>query len=122
MESYIAQIKTSLRAVILEALCSGFSKTSYLVQDHVKYLKKIESAENPDRYIMFVSKKLFPNEEAFNSKIQAVRIKYQDTLASKFEELYRIYYEVSTKTNTLSWRQPISMPEAEDMLAKLLWD
>ena len=122
MESYIAQIKTSLRALILEALCSGFGKTSYLVQDHVKYLKKIESAENPDRYIISVGRKLFPNEEAFNSKIQAVRIKYQDTLASKFEELYQIYYEVSTKANTSPWRQSLSMPEAEDVLAKLLWD
>ena len=119
MESYITQIKGALRALILEALCSGFSKTSYLVQDHVKYLKRIESAENPDRYIISVSKKLFPNEEAFNSKIRAIHIKYQGALISKFEELYQIYYDIS-KTDTSPWRQPLSMPEAESVLDKLL--
>ena len=119
MESFITDIKTALRAVILEALCQGFSKTSYLVQDHVKYLKRIESVENPDRYVLSVSKKLFPNEEAFNSKIQAVHTKYQGTLASKFEELYRIYYNISN-IDTLPRRQPLSMPEARGVLDRLL--
>ncbi|UZO22413.1 uncharacterized protein OCT59_014776 [Rhizophagus irregularis] len=37
----VLKIIRALKDTIVVALVSGFSKTSYLVQDHVKYVKRI---------------------------------------------------------------------------------
>ena len=42
------KVVNALKALVKTALCNGFSKTSYLVTDHIKYIKKIESSDNPE--------------------------------------------------------------------------
>ena len=114
---FVAQIKLAIKAVILDALCEGFSETSFLITDHVKYLRKLESSVNPERYIITIGNMLFSDQEAYEKRIQSVHTKYSDTLALKFEELYQLYYTISRER---SWRQTLSMPEAEKILDNLL--
>ena len=89
------KVVNALKALVKTALCNGFSKTSYLVTDHIKYIKKIESSDNPEAYIRFTARKLFPNEPAYLEKIKKIHAKYQDDVLSRFEDLYTLYYQLS---------------------------
>ncbi|CAB4411652.1 unnamed protein product [Rhizophagus irregularis] len=61
----VHKIIRALKDTIVVALVSGFSKTSYLVQDHVKYIKRIQTANSPVSYVKFVARKLFPDNAAY---------------------------------------------------------
>ena len=108
------KVVNALKALVKTALCNGFSKTSYLVTDHIKYIKKIESSDNPEAYIRFTARKLFPNEPAYLEKIKKIHAKYQDDVLSRFEDLYTLYYQLSKE---LPKRHST---EANDILAELL--
>src|ERR1043165_371024 len=84
----------ALKAIVKSALCQGFSKTSYLVINHIKYIKNIRTANDPERYILFVAKKLFPDEATTLKRFEYIQLKYKDTLLFRFQELYRIYFRL----------------------------
>ncbi|UZO26397.1 uncharacterized protein OCT59_018624 [Rhizophagus irregularis] len=69
----VLKIIRALKDTIVVALVSGFSKTSYLVQDHVKYIKRIQTANSPVSYVKFVARKLFPDNAAYTAKIAKIR-------------------------------------------------
>ena len=81
-EKYADKVVNALKELVKTALCNGFSKTSYLVTDHIKYIKKIESSDNPEAYIRFTARKLFPNEPTYLEKIKKIHAKYQDDVLS----------------------------------------
>ena len=116
-EKHADKVVNTLKALIKTALCNGFSKTSYLVTDHIKYIKKIQSSDNPEAYIRFIARKLFSNEQAYLEKIEKIHAKYQDDVLSRFEDLYTLYYQLSKE---LPKRRKITSTEADDILAKLL--
>src|SRR5437764_15464870 len=89
------KVVNALKALVKMALCNGFSKTSYLITDHIKYIKKIESSDNPEAYIRFIARKLFPNELAYLEKFKKIHAKYQNHLLFRFEDLYILYYQLS---------------------------
>ena len=74
------KVVNALKALVKTALCNGFSKTSYLVTDHIKYIKKIRSSDNPEAHIRFTARKLFPNEPAYLEKIK----KFMPSIGMKF--------------------------------------
>ena len=116
-EKHADKVVNALKALVKTALCNGFSKTSYLITDHIKYIKKIHSSDNPEAYIRFTARKLFPNEPAYLEKIEKIHAKYQDDVLSRFEDLYALYYQLSKE---LPKRRKITSTEADDILAELL--
>src|ERR1700722_13718486 len=113
------EIISALKEMIIIALQSGFNKTSYIVTDHVKYIKKIQTADDPEGFIRYTAKKLFPNDESYNEKIRHINVKYQDKLdlLSAFDKLYRLYYTLP-KDKIVKCR--ITEEEAEKILDSLL--
>ena len=87
--------------------------------DHVKYIKKIQTADDPEGFIRYTAKKLFPNDESYNEKIRHINVKYQDKLdlLSAFDKLYRLYYTLP-KDEIVKRR--ITEEEAEKILDSLL--
>ncbi|UZO00295.1 uncharacterized protein OCT59_001547 [Rhizophagus irregularis] len=77
----VPKIIRALKDTIVVALVSGFSKTSYLVQDHVKYIKRIQMANSPVSYVKFVARKLFPDNAAYTAKIAKIRESYKNKQA-----------------------------------------
>ena len=116
-EKHADKIVNALKTLVKMALCNGFSKTSYLVTDHIKYIKKIHSSDNPEAYIRFTARKLFPNEPAYLEKIKKIHAKYQDDVLSRFENLYTLYYQLSKE---LTKRRKITSIETDDILVELL--
>src|SRR5213082_2657365 len=116
-EKHADKIVNALKALVKTALCNGFSKTSYLITDHIKYIKKIESRDNPEAHIRFTARKLFPNESAYLKKIKKIHAKYQDDVLFQFEDLYTLYYQLSKE---LPKRRKITSTETDDILAELL--
>ena len=116
-EKHADKIVNALKALVKTALCNGFSKTSYLVTDHIKYIKKIQSSDNPEAYIRFTARKLFPNEQTYLEKVEKIHTKYRDDVLSRFEDLYTLYYQLSKE---LPKRRKITSTEADDILAELL--
>src|ERR1051325_8949826 len=112
----IDKVIDALKAIIRSALCQGFSKTSYLVINHIKYIK---TADDPERYISFIAKKLFPDDVAFLKRFEYIELKYKDELLFKFKELYAIYLKIAQEK--LPQRKNISEAEADDILAELLF-
>ena len=118
----VEKVIDALKAIIKTALCQGFSKTSYLVTNHIKYIKNIRSADNPERYISFVAKKLFPDEITILKKFEHIELKYKDELLFRFKELYRIYLELAREFKIPQQeKKPISETEADDIIAELLF-
>jgi hypothetical protein len=113
------RIVTVLKELVKSAICQGFGKNSYLVRDHIKYIKKIESSNDPEMHVIYTAKKLFPNEEAYLEKIEKIHAKYTDDILSNFENLYALYYQLSKEK---SQRRKISKTEAENILADLLFN
>ena len=103
--------------MVKSALCQGFTKTSFLVRDHVKYIKKIQSANDPELHIIYAAKKLFPNEDAYYERIEKIHAKYEGELLAKFEKLYELYYGLSKRNPQ---RRKVTSIEADSILADLL--
>ena len=123
MESNIVEkVTDALKAIIRTALCQGFSKTSYLITNHVKYIKNIQSADNSERYLLFVARKLFPDEITILRKFEHIRLRYKDDLLYRFEELYTIYLAL-VRENKMSQpeKKNITETEADDIIAELLF-
>ena len=119
----VNKVIDALKAVVKSALCQGFSKTNYLITNHIQYIKNIKTANDPERYILSVAKKLFPDEEAIINKSKYLKQKYRDDLLSKFEELYEIYYNIArNQRDQKKIVKTISESEANNILEDLLWD
>ena len=116
-EKYAEKIIDILKALVKSAICQGFGKTSFLVRDHVKYIKKIRSNNDPELHIRYTAKKLFPNEEEYYEKIQKVHTRYKGDILNHFDELYALYYKLSKEPIHRRKRTPI---EADNILADLL--
>ena len=116
-EKHADKIVNALKALVKTALCNGFSKTSYLVTDHIKYIKKIHFSDNPEAHIRFTARKLFPNELTYLEKVEKIHAKYRDDVLSRFKDLYTLYYQLSKE---LPKRRKITSTEADDILAELL--
>ena len=112
----VKQNINALKAIIKAALCQGFSKTSYLVANHIKYIKNIQSTDNLVRYITFVAKRLFPDENTYTKKCEQIKLKYKGDLLCKFEELFAFYHRIAIKK-----RVAISDTEADSIIAELLF-
>ena len=119
----INKVIDALKAVIRTALCQGFSRTSYLVTNHIKYIKNIRSADDPERYISFVARKLFPDEATILKKFEHIELRYKDELLFSFKQLYSIYLELArekVQPNSVP-KKNISETEADDIIAELLF-
>lgn len=116
-EKHADKVVNALKALVKTALCNGFSKTSYLVTDHIKYIKRIQSSDNPEAYIRATARKIFPNDQAYLEKVEKIHVKYKDDVLSQFEDLYTVYYQLSKE---LPKRRMITSTEADDILAELL--
>jgi len=117
MASNADKIVDALKAVVKSALCQGFTKTSFLVRDHIKYIKKIQSANDPELHVIYTAKKLFPNAEAYIEKINKINDKYKDDLLSSLERLYELYFEIR---NEAPQRRKIAPEVADSILTDLL--
>ncbi|CAG8774358.1 16254_t:CDS:1 [Rhizophagus irregularis] len=118
----VLKIIRALKDTIVVALVSGFSKTSYLVQDHVKYIKRIQTAKSPVSYVKFVARKLFPDNAAYTAKIAKIHESYKNkqALLDKLEALFELYYNVTKDSSTGPPKRAVTMNEAEKTLAELL--
>ncbi|GBC36534.1 uncharacterized protein OCT59_002842 [Rhizophagus irregularis] len=118
----VLKIIRALKDTIVVALVSGFSKTSYLVQDHVKYIKRIQMANSPVSYVKFVARKLFPDNAAYTAKIAKIRESYNNkqALLDKLEVLFELYYNVTKDSSTGPPKRAITKNEAEKTLTELL--
>jgi hypothetical protein len=118
-EKYLSEITDALKAVILTALRDGYSKESYLIKNHVRYIKKIESANNPEGYIRYTAKKLLPNKESYSEKVADIQAKYSSNpdLAFRIIKVYDLYNHIPKEAPP---RRKLTENEAENVLAELL--
>ena len=118
----VLEIIDALKDIVIIALMSGFSKTSYLVQDYVKYIKRIQTANSPVSYVKFVARKLFPDNAAYTAKIAKIRESYKNkqALLDKLEALFELYYNAAKDSSTGPPKRAITKNEAENTLAELL--
>ncbi|PKC53758.1 hypothetical protein RhiirA1_475452 [Rhizophagus irregularis] len=117
----VLKIIHALKDTIVVALVSGFSKTSYLIQDHVKYIKRIQTARSPVSYVKFVARKLFPDNAAYTAKIAKIRESYKNkqALLNKLKALFELYYNNATKdSSTGPPKRAITKNEAEIYLSR----
>ena len=119
----VNEVKDALIAIVRSALCQGFNKSSYLVTNHIQYIKNIQTANKPERYIISVAKKLFPDEKTIIEKSDYLKQKYRDDLLSKFETLYALYNKIAREAVSQKngyAKKTISETEANEILDELL--
>ena len=121
-ETYLTDIIEALKNVILAGLRDEYNKESYLIKNHVNYIKKIESANNPEGYICYTAKKLLPNEESYYEKTAKIRAKYSHNpeLALRIIKVYDLYKHIPKETKEAPPRRKLTEDEAEDVLDELL--
>ena len=113
------QIISALRELVITALQSGYNKSSYLVCDHVKYIKNIQTTDDPELYVRRTAKKLFPTDESYYEKVEKINQKFNDKtkLLTSFWQLYLLYHTISKEHLE---RRIITADEAENILDSLL--
>jgi hypothetical protein len=118
-EMYLSVIIDALKAVILTALRDGYNKESYLIKNHVRYIKNIESANNPEGYIRYIAKKTLPNKESHAEKVAEIQAKYATNpeLAFRIIKVYDLYAHIPKDAPP---RRRLNEEEAETILAELL--
>jgi hypothetical protein len=63
-------------------------------------LKKLRAEKSPNDYIKTVAVKMFPNEEAYNLRLENYRKRHLDNdLYASIEELYELYYHIAKEEN-----------------------
>ena len=118
----VNKVKDALKAIVRSALCQGFNKSSYLVTNHIQYIKNIQTANKPERYIISVAKKLFPDETTIIEKSNYLKQKYRDDLLSNFETLYALYNKIAREAvSQKKEKKTISETEADKILDELLY-
>ncbi|UZO07421.1 uncharacterized protein OCT59_027705 [Rhizophagus irregularis] len=102
----VPKIIRALKDTIVIALVSGFSKTSYLVQDHVNSWPENSS----------------PDNAAYTAKIAKIRESYKNkqALLDKLEALFELYYNATKDSSTGPPKRAITKNEAEKTLTELL--
>jgi hypothetical protein len=119
----VNEVKDALIAIVRSALCQGFNKSSYLVTNHIQYIKNIQTANKPEGYIISVAKKLFPDEKTIIEKSNYLKQKYRDDLLSKFKTLYALYNKIAQEAISQKngyAKKTISEAEANEILDELL--
>lgn len=117
---YESLIITALKDLVKTALEEGFNKRCNFIRNNVGYIKKIEEAKNPEGYIRYIAKKLFPDAETFHEKSNKIRDRFKDkeAFACKIIAVYSLYYDALKEG--LPVHRKISADEAENILAELL--
>ena len=88
-------IKKALLEVLNTAIRQKFKTDGKFVKGHLSYIKKIRTAEKPERYVRYIARKFIPDEEAYNVKIEKTHTWYRGELCQKLEKLYSFYHELS---------------------------
>src|SRR5579859_3464668 len=116
---YTEQVISALKAIIKSLLIEDYTKTSYPIRDHVKYIKNILLDDHPELHIRYTAKKLFPNLEAYFDKLAHIENKYsgKEDLILKFEALFTLYFQISQEKIE---RRKATLSEAESILDELL--
>src|SRR6266516_8212700 len=91
------KVEKALLEVLESAICQKFKENSKFVRDHLSNVKKLRSAENPDRYARYLARKQVPDELSYNTRIEKVQTWYRGELRTKLKELNSLYYEISQK-------------------------
>ena len=61
---------------------------------------EVMSWKNPNDYIKIAANKMFPNEEAYNLRLENYRNRYADKdLCTSLKELYALYYLIAKEGN-----------------------
>lgn len=94
-EGPVKKVEKALLEVLKIAICQKFKENSKFVKDHLSYVKKMQSAENPNGYTKYIARKLIPDEISYNTRIEKVQTWYWGKLRTKLEELYSLYYKIS---------------------------
>jgi len=71
-EELAKKMEKALLEVLESAICQNFKESSKFVRDHLSYIKKIRSVENPDRYAKCIAKKLISDKISYNIRIEKV--------------------------------------------------
>ncbi|UZO10301.1 uncharacterized protein OCT59_001892 [Rhizophagus irregularis] len=110
----------ALKALKFET--AGYCHVKNANKDHVKYIKRIQTAKSPVSYVKFVARKLFPDNAAYTAKIAKIRESYKNkqALLDKLEALFELYYNVTKDSLTGPPKRAVTMNEAEKTLAELL--
>jgi hypothetical protein len=87
-----AQIK-----VLEEGFRVRYKKNSMFIKEYAGYVNRLRQEENQDEYIRSVAVMLFPDEEAYNTRMSRYRKWYANkkNLLKSVEHLYEMYYELS---------------------------
>jgi len=88
-------IEKALLEGLNTAIRQKFKTDGKFVKDHLGYVKKIRTAEKPERYVRYIARKFIPDKEAYNVKIEKTRTWYRGELCQKLEKLYSFYHELS---------------------------
>ncbi len=104
-EAIVIAAIDALKEVIKSAHNQGFNPTHYLITDHIKIIKEIRLANNPEQYILSLAKKEFSDD---HDEI-LVRMTYSDfiertyhgNLLQKIKKLRRLYYKIAE--GSLDW-------------------
>jgi hypothetical protein len=90
-----SRVLSALQEVVRMAYRQGYKKDSSFIKRHISYATSLTKVKYPDAYIKSVAKKLIPNEEAYNKKLEELRGYYKDELFTSLEKLFGLYHEIA---------------------------
>lgn len=101
-EAIVNETITALKEVCKAAFEQGFNVKSRLITKSIEHIKNIQSADNPERYILSIADKLFPNKhdhKQIKRKFYYIGRTYEQDLYYRMYELYSCYRKIQKLYN-----------------------
>jgi hypothetical protein len=109
-------IELAMSEVIKVLYSQGISKYDKLGAKYVEYLKTLQRKRDPEDYVRAVAKKLAPNEDIYNGRMDDYKDWYSEGVYKSLEKLYGLYLEIANQEEKVENR---TEEEVREMLLKI---
>jgi hypothetical protein len=109
-------IESAMMEVIEIAYSQGKSKYDKLGAKYVEYLKTLQRKRDPEDYVRAVAKRLAPNEEVYNERMEDYKDWYTEEVYKSLKQLYGFYLDIANQEEKVEKR---TTEQVREMLLKI---
>ena len=109
-------IESAMFEVIEVALSQDKERYDKLGRRYAEYLKTLQHKRDSDDYARSVAKRLVPNEEVYNEKMEDYKDWYNEEVFKSLEKLYGLYLQLAKQEEKVEKR---SKEEVHDIMRKI---
>ena len=109
-------IESAMFEVIEVAYSQGKERYDKLGGRYAEYLKTLQRKRDPEDYARTVAKRLAPNEDEYNKRMEDYKDWYNEEVYKSLEKLYGLYLKLANQEEKVEKR---SKEDVREMMRKI---